>query len=126
MGQTFGRSERLKSRKLIDELFDSGTWVAGDSVKMVYKFMTLDVGSVAQAGVLVPKGSMSKAVDRNKFKRYMREAYRRNKADLYQFLRVQNKQCALMFIYKGDDQMRGTAIEEEICRLLQRLMKEHG
>lgn len=126
MRKTFRKSERLKSRKLIEELFDSGKWLNDDPIRVVYKFTDLNSSYPAQAGVTVPKSNMKKAVDRNKFKRRMREAYRKNKTELYNFLSVQEKQCALMFIYKGGINVKNDVIEEKICALLQRLQKEHG
>jgi len=125
MRQTFGKSERLKSRKLIEELFNSGKWLVDDPVQVVFKFTKLNSSYPAQAGVSVPKRNMKKAVDRNRFKRRMREAYRKNRTELYDFLSVQEKQCALMFIYKGGINVKSEVIDEKICALLQRLQKEH-
>jgi len=126
MRQTFRKSERLKSRKLIEELFDSGKWINNDPIRVVYKFTDLNSSIPAQVGVSVPKSNMKRAVDRNRFKRRMREAYRKNKTELYDFLSVQEKQCALMFIYKGGINVKSEVIDKKICALLQRLLKEHG
>jgi len=126
MRQTFRKSERLKSRKLIEELFDSGKWINNDPIRVVYKFTDLNSSIPAQVGVSVPKSNMKRAVDRNRFKRRMRETYRKNKTELYDFLSVQEKQCALMFIYKGGINVKSEVIDEKICALLQRLLKEHG
>ena len=125
MRKTFGKSERLKSRKLIEELFDSGKWLNEDPIRVVYKFTDISSAFPAQAGVSVPKSNMKRAVDRNRFKRRMREAYRKNKTELYDFLSLQEKQCALMFIFKGGVNVKSELIEEKICALLQRLLKEH-
>ena len=126
MRQTFRKSERLKSRKLIEELFDSGKWINNDPIRVVYKFTDLNSSIPAQVGVSVPKSNMKRAVDRNRFKRRMRETYRKNKTELYDFLSVQEKQCALMFIYKGGINVKSEVIDKKICALLQRLLKEHG
>lgn len=125
MRKTFGKSERLKSRKLIEELFATGKWLKDDPIRVVYKFTDLNCPFPAQAGVSVPKGVMKRAVDRNRFKRHMREAYRKNRIELYDFLSLQKKQCALMFIFKGGINVKSEVIEEKICALLQRLLKEY-
>ena len=83
MRQTFGKAERLKSKKLIEELFSSGKWLSEDPVRVVYKVTRLNADGPLQAGVSVPKSVMKRAVDRNRFKRMMREAYRKNKKELY-------------------------------------------
>ena len=126
MRQNFGKSERLKSRKLIEELFATGKWLSEDPIRVVYKVTDLNSSFPVQAGVTVPKSTMKRAVDRNKFKRRMREAYRKNKTELYDLLSLQEKQCAIMFIFKGGINVKSEVIEEKICALLQRLLKEHG
>ena len=126
MRQTYGRRERLKSRKLIEALFRSGAWLAEDPVKLVYLFTPLNAEGPAQAGVSVSKKVLKRAVDRNRVKRQMREAYRMNKTGLYEHLIKEESQCAMMFIYKGAADVDSSLIEKKICKLLQRLLKEHG
>lgn len=126
MRLTFGKSERLKSKKRIDALFANGKWLNDGPIRLVYQITELDSGFPAQAGVTVPKSVFKRAVQRNQYKRYMREAYRKNKVELYDQLGVQDKQCALMFIYKGKADVPYALIEEKICALLRRLLKENG
>lgn len=98
---TFGRSEKLKSRKLIEQLFKEGKSVSKNGFTLVYLATPLQVMYPAQAGFSVPKRNFKHAVDRNRMKRLMREAYRANKLDLYAKLKEAEKQLAMMWVYKG-------------------------
>ena len=80
---TFKKSERLCSRLLMDRLFQ------GDSLTVsAYPFRAvfLPVDQSEQQGVSVlisvPKKRFHDAIDRNRVKRQIREAYRKNKHSL--------------------------------------------
>lgn len=98
---TFGRSEKLKSRKLIDQLFKEGKSVSKSGFTLVYLATPLQVMYPAQTGFSVPKRHFKHAVDRNRMKRLMREAYRQNKLPLYTRLVEAQKQLAMMWVFKG-------------------------
>lgn len=80
--QQLKKSERIVSQKLIDELF-AGTGShtrAAFPLRVVFKFRERSAGQpAAQVLVSVPKRRLRHAVDRNRVKRQVREAYRTNK-----------------------------------------------
>ena len=77
MRHTFRKSERLCSRKQIDDLFGGGAQsVSTFPIRAVFKTSET---SPTQTLMSVSKRRLKHAVDRNRAKRQMREAYRLNK-----------------------------------------------
>ena len=77
---TFRKHEKLKSRKLIGKLFEEGKSVKKFPLRLVYLQTEHTSDSKIQAGFSVPKRNFKRAVDRNRIKRLMREAYRLNQS----------------------------------------------
>ena len=98
---TFCSAEKLKSKKVIEHLFKEGKSVSNNGFTLVYLSGPLNTMYPAQAGFTVPKKFFKHAVDRNRIKRLMREAYRLNKYSLYEKLVERKQQIALMFVFKG-------------------------
>ncbi|MGB3852212.1 MAG: ribonuclease P protein component [Tunicatimonas sp.] len=80
MRKTFPKRERLHQQKLIKKLFDQGKSYNFFPIKLVY----LPSSEVAQHQALftVSRRNFKKAIDRNRIKRQMREAYRLHKHQL--------------------------------------------
>jgi len=102
-GNSFGAEEKLKSKKTIDKLFKEGKSVSQSGFTLVYLTGPINSFYPAQAGFTVPKKNFKHAVDRNRVKRLIREAYRLNKITLYEKLVAAKQQMALMFVYKGKE-----------------------
>jgi len=77
---SLGKEERLKSRKLIGELYKEGKSIKAYPLRMVYIQKEHTSDYPVQVAVSVPKRNFKKAVDRNRIKRLMRESYRNQKA----------------------------------------------
>jgi ribonuclease P protein component len=73
-----------------------------------------------------PKKRFPRAVDRNRIKRLMREAWRKNKHTLYTALNEQGKKLAIMLIYVGAELPEYKLAEDKIILILQRLSKYEG
>ncbi|HEX6335293.1 MAG TPA: ribonuclease P protein component [Flavisolibacter sp.] len=95
----FGSGERLKSRKLIEELFLKGKSFAVFPIRAMYLLQPAGGAPVVQAGVTVTKKHFRKAVDRNRIKRLMREAYRLQKEALLEKARAKNVKVLVFFMY---------------------------
>lgn len=97
---TFGRQEKLKSRKQIDALFQTGRSVVHFPLRVKYVVLPLtEEINVAQAGFTVSKKHFKRAVQRNRIKRLLREAYRLQKAPLLQLLQSQQQSAQLFFMF---------------------------
>ena len=102
----FGKAEKLKSRKVVEELFARGKSLNVFPIRISYKFLPLpaDEKTVLQVGVSVSKRNFKRAVDRNRIKRLLRETYRLQKRELIEVLKVQRRIGYVFFIYT-DKQM---------------------
>ena len=65
-----------------------------------------------------PKKQFPKAVERNKRKRHLREAYRLGKHILYEQFDTKNKICTFIFIYLGKEIIPFDELQKEINSLL--------
>jgi ribonuclease P protein component len=97
----FGRKEKLKSRKRVEELFSKGKTVTVFPIRISYQLQNLPVNekAILEVGVSVSKRNFKRAVDRNRIKRLLREAYRLQKKDLLELLASRNKKGYVFFIY---------------------------
>ncbi len=83
MKHTLGKEERLKSRKLIERLYEEGKSIRSFPLRMVY-LQTDDTSDFpVQMAISVSKKIFKLAVDRNKIKRLLRETYRKQKSIVY-------------------------------------------
>lgn len=122
---TFQRAERLKSRKVIEQLFKQGQSFAQYPLRLVWTVME-ERQSIfpAQFALTVPKKKYKKAVTRNRIRRLMREAYRLNKYRLYDALQEEEKKVALLVIYTGQEVMTFAEIEAAMQQMLRRFVKK--
>ncbi|MBK5286290.1 MAG: ribonuclease P protein component [Bacteroidia bacterium] len=122
--QTLPRAERLRSRKLISLLFNDGRSIVASPIRMLWVRSENEDGSPLQFAVSVPKKNFKRAVDRNRIKRQMREAVRKNKMEVKNFLIEKNKPCAMMFVFTGKEKVEYKIIEDKIILILQRFISE--
>ena len=120
---TLGKNERLKSRKLIGQLFKEGNSFSIAPFRVLYSFAG-EATSPLQAGFSVSSKKFKKAVDRNRIKRLMREAYRQQKHPLKNLLEENNKQLAVFFIYTGREMPEHAFIHEKMGVAIQMIVKK--
>jgi ribonuclease P protein component len=118
MAQSFGKKEKLKSRKLIGQLFDEGKSVVKFPVKMLY--LPKESLEVNKAAFAVPKRSFTLAVHRNRIKRQLREAYRLQK----DVVDTKNgKKFVLLFLYISKDKPQYDQLTSSMATLLKNISK---
>src|SRR5580765_8282307 len=102
---TLGQGERLKSRKLIEQLFSEGKSFSLHPYRVYYLFSPHPPDSKfsIQFGVGVSAKNFKKAVDRNRVKRITREAYRMQKTELQNKLNTKALHLNVFFIYTGKE-----------------------
>ena len=119
---TFKKEEKLKSRKTIEQLFRDGKSFSVFPFRVLWKF-SVTAGTPLQTGFAVSSKHFKRAVDRNRIKRLMREAYRLQKNDLQSQLKQQQKQLAVFIIYVGNELPVYDLIFEKTTHVLTRLSK---
>lgn len=120
MDNKFPRKEKLKSKKLIEKMFAEGRSVSKYPLRVVYvKNDEWFDELIFQAGFSVPKRKFKHAVDRNRVKRLMREAYRLNKHFIFNNMETG---YALMFLYLGKEIPDYKEIDNAMRKLLEKFM----
>ena len=76
-----------------------------------------------QAGVGVSNRHFKKAVDRNRIKRLLREAYRLQKHILQEHLKQHQNSLTVFFLYQGKELPQYEDIFEKIGTTIKRLIK---
>ena len=121
---TLGKSERLKSRKRISEVYADGEKEHIFPLLMIFLVSeSEDAHPQAKCGFVVSKRRFKRAVDRNMIKRRMREAYRKNKFILID--RIDSKYSVdLLLVYIANVKVSYHQIEHATKQLLDRLLEK--
>lgn len=123
MNFTYPKNEKLKSKITIDLLFSEGKSVSKYPLRLVYVESDYNIieGSEQKIkiGVSVSKKYFKHAVDRNYFKRVLRETYRLNKHLLVKNL---DKPYAFMFFYQTKDRLTYEEINAKTVQLFEKFI----
>lgn len=119
-GQKFQRNERLARKKIIEKVYASGRSIKVPSFVLLYQLLELPDHVPAQVMLAVSKRNYPRAHDRNRIRRLMREAYRRQKHTHYEPLKHQGLQAALIIIFTGRRQPDSSYVYGKIKELLSR------
>lgn len=120
---TYPKTEKLKSKTTIDLLFSKGKSVSKYPLRLV--FVESDYGipedsdQKLKMGVSVSKKYFKHAVDRNYFKRLLRETYRLNKHLLVGNL---EKKYAIMFFYQTKERLTYEEINTKTIQLFEKFV----
>ena len=118
---TFKKSERLCDLKSTENLFSNGKSIFEDPFRLVYMEVDKSRDSFIKTQIVVPKRNIVKAVNRNKIKRCIKEAFRNHKSYLISELEKKNKKINLSIIYQSSNIISYFLIEEKIKLSLIRL-----
>jgi ribonuclease P protein component len=122
MNFTYPKTEKLKSKITIGLLFTEGKSVSKYPLRLVYKAGSLSEGEKIKMGVSVSKKNFKKAVDRNYFKRVLRETYRLNKRILIDNL---DQPYSFMFFYQTKDRLTYEEINTKTIQLFEKFIAQN-
>lgn len=126
MNFTYPKNEKLKSKITIGLLFSEGKSVSKYPLRLVYYSGALDnpevQGQKIKMGVSVSKKHFKKAVDRNYFKRILRETYRLNKHLLVDDL---DQPYAFMLFYQSKDRLSYEEINTKTIQLFEKFLAQN-
>ena len=116
------KEERLNSRILIEKLFTGGSKSHPVfPLRIVYMFVEGEHLPSVSLLISVPKKRFKRAVKRNRIKRQIREAYRKNKQILTERLNESQKKMAIAFIWLDNELHSTQEVEAKVRKLLQLL-----
>ena len=120
---TFGKSDRLKSKQQIEQLFVDGNCFTEFPLKVLWRLSNAKESPI-QIALSVPKKKLPKAVDRNYIKRLLRESYRQQNEGLKLMVIEKEKQLQMIFIFLDTRLWSFPELDNKISLTLERLQKE--
>ena len=122
---TFSKNERLYGKLLIDQLFSRGNRnsLAAFPLRVVFRVRERINGEVPDRVLIsVPKRCFKRAVKRNRVKRQIREAFRKNKCILLQNLcEHPENQILMAFLWQDTRLYETEEVERKVISLLQQI-----
>lgn len=117
---TLPKKERLNSRILIEKLFAGGSRsFPAFPLRVVYIPVEGDRLPPVSLLISVPKKRFKRAIKRNRVKRQIREAYRKNKQVLTDSLAVTGTKLAIAFIWLDNELHASEEVDLKVRKLLQ-------
>jgi len=112
---SFPKKEKLTNKKLFEALFTEGKSLHEFPIKLIYLPSSFRDGARVKVAVVAPKRKFKTAVDRNRIKRLMREAYRLNKPLIFNNI---ERNFAFIFLYLGKKAPSFDEVETAMKKLL--------
>jgi len=123
MDFSYPKEEKLKSKTTIGLLFTEGKSVSKYPLRLVYCQEKKETTQKIKMGVSVSKKYFKKAVDRNYFKRVLRETYRLNKHILIPHL---DEPYAFMFFYQTKERLSFDEINTKTIQLFEKFVAQQA
>jgi len=123
---TLSKNNKLKSTKIIEQLFKEGKSFSIFPFRVIYLFKEKDLpasDSKLQTAFSVSKKYFKKAADRNRVKRLMREAWRLQKNVAEDKNIATAKNLMVFIIYTGNELPQYDFIFEKTAAAIMRLIK---
>ena len=124
MLNTLHKTERLDKKKVIDKMFSGGARSFSVFPLRVVYLPVEELEAPVSILVSVSKRRFKRAVKRNRVKRQIREAYRKNKSLLVDELQRREQRLAVAFIYLSDELTATAELEEKMKIALSRISEK--
>lgn len=124
MLNTLKKAERLGRKKIIGRMFTGGSSSFTVFPLRVVFMPEEELSQVASVLISVSKSRFKHAVDRNRIKRQIREAYRLNKGIIVSELEKSNLKMAVAFIYISKELLDTSFIQARMQVALQRICEK--
>ena len=122
---TYQKKDKLKSRKQTQHLFSTGQAINVFPIRLIYTIEpiassldNISSTSLLQAGVGAPSRTFRKAVQRNRVKRLLREAYRLEKPNFITQATFDHKRVNLFFLYTDANVLTQVEIQAKVKEAL--------
>lgn len=122
MNFSLGKVNKLCSPKIIDDVFENGMQVKSYPFVLKFKETALPKDVSFQIVFSAPKRTFRKAVQRNRIKRLCKEAFRKKKHELDNYLQNQNKQLALFLVYTPKEELTLSLLDGRTEKLIKKII----
>lgn len=120
---TFAKNEKLTGETTVNELFLKGESFIAYPVRIVWSYEKAEVASL-KVLMSVPKKKLKHAVDRNRVKRLLREAYRHHKQALTSIVLEQELQVKVAFVWIPNELIEYAKVERKVVDALTKMHKQ--
>lgn len=110
------KSEHLCHKKLLGQLVNEGKGITAFPFRLIYLPTTLPEDVPYQVAFSVTKRRFKRAVDRNRLKRVMREAWRHSRPEIV--AATEGQPHAFLLIYISNDKLNTSDLEKPMAKLL--------
>ncbi len=119
----FPKKEKLKNKKLFEQLFSEGKSMSAFPIKLLYTKAVFDDDVSIKVGVVAPKKKFKTAVKRNRVKRLLREVYRSNKPLVFNNI---EGNYAFLFLYLSNKMPNYEEVDGAMKELLKTFLKKES
>lgn len=120
----FTKEERICNEIEITRLFEKGESFISYPVRVVWIVNNEDASKIVKVLISVSKKKLRHAVDRNRVKRLVREAYRLNKTDFCNTVAETGKSLSVCFIWLPSDKIDFKKVDRKISEALARISEK--